>query len=190
MHYNATAPVPETNGGEDQTSPATDAPDIAPSQGLSFSSNRDGTCVLSGYDPLANTSGIVVIPDKSPEGDLITSIDYSIFGSTNLVSITIPDGVTEIYDSTFSGCYSLKEVNLSNNLNRIGAMAFTECTDLTSIILPDSLTSIDYGAFFACDNLTDVYFMGTEEEWSCIEIGSDNDSLINATIHYNYVPEE
>ena len=50
--------------------------------------------------------------------------------------------------------------------------------------------SIDTGAFGNCNNLTDVYYVGSEEEWKLITIGNDNYDLTNATIHYNYVPEE
>ena len=33
--------------------------------------------------------------------------------------------------------------------------------------------------------------MGSEAEWQAIEISSyDNSNLTDATIHYNYVPEE
>ena len=38
--------------------------------------------------------------------------------------------------------------------------------------------------------MTDVYYTGSESEWQAIEIGVINDDLLNATIHYNYVPEE
>ena len=39
-----------------------------------------------------------------------------------------------------------------------------------------------------CSSLTDVYYTGAQEEWNSITIGSNNDSLTNATIHYNYTP--
>ena len=189
LHYNASAPVPDTNPGEEQTDSAVGAPDVETIQGLTFSSNGDGTCVLSGYDPLVCTDGIVVIPEKSPEGDVVTSIDYSIFAGTNLVSVTIPDGVIELFDFTFANCHELKNVALPSNLTKIGDMAFVECMGLTSIVLPSSLESIDYGAFYCCENLTSVYYTGTEQEWAAIEVGSDNDMLFTATIYYNYVSE-
>ncbi len=207
LHYNSSAPVPDTENDntleEDTVEPGVDdtltedtaeqdvdetVADIATE--VYFSSNGDGTCSVVSYSPLRDKDGIVVIPETSPEGDVVTSIDQGVFAQTSLVSVTIPDGVTEILDYTFAGCYELKEVKLSNNLTRIGEMAFSECSSLTSIVLPDSLISIDYGAFFACENLTDVYYAGSEEEWAEIEIGVDNDDLCYATIHYNYVPKE
>ena len=50
------------------------------------------------------------------------------------------------------------------------------------------MTIIDSSAFKGCDILTDVYYTGTEAEWDAIEIAANNDSLNNATIHFNYVP--
>lgn len=61
--------------------------------------------------------------------------------------------------------------------------------NMKSIYLPSSLIAIASGAFNNCPALTDVYFAGTEEEWNRISISNNNSYLINATIHYNYVPE-
>ena len=77
---------------------------------------------------------------------------------------TIPGSVTSICDDAFSGCASL-----------------------TSVTIPDSVTSIGNYAFSCCGSLTDVYFTGTETAWNCITIGTANDALKNANIHYNYV---
>jgi hypothetical protein len=40
--------------------------------------------------------------------------------------------------------------------------------------------------FANCSSLTDVYYTGTEEQWKAILVGAENDSLLNARIHYNY----
>jgi hypothetical protein len=58
------------------------------------------------------------------------------------------------------------------------------------VVIGDNVASIYDRAFLGCDSLTDVYYTGTEEQWAEITIDSDNYSLTNATIHYNYVPEE
>ncbi len=54
-----------------------------------------------------------------------------------------------------------------------------------SAAIPDSVTSIGWSAFEACNGLTDAYYGGSEEQWKQIAIGSSNDPLLNATIHYN-----
>ena len=40
------------------------------------------------------------------------------------------------------------------------------------------------------DALTDVYYTGSVTEWATINIAETrNEKLINATFHFNYVPE-
>jgi hypothetical protein len=46
------------------------------------------------------------------------------------------------------------------------------------------VTSIGEGAFSCCDSLIAAYFQGSEEQWNAIYIGSYNDLLENATIHF------
>ena len=54
--------------------------------------------------------------------------------------------------------------------------------------IPDSVTSIGGWAFEDCTSLTDVYYAGSEAQWKAISISStENDDLLTANIHYNYV---
>lgn len=70
-----------------------------------------------------------------------------------------------------------------DGVTRIGMGAF-EYSGITSVTLPSSLKQIDMGAFFECP-LTDIYFDGTSEQWSSINIANDyNENLINGNIHF------
>ena len=69
---------------------------------------------------------------------------------------TVPDNVTDIHSSAFSGSTSLSSVIISDSVKCIGTSAFSECTSLTSVIIPDSVTSIGDYAFFGCTSLTSV----------------------------------
>ena len=123
----------------------------------------------------------ITIPDS------VTSIDWYAFeGCISLTSITIPNSVTSICFCAFSGCISLTSVTIPDSVTSIGDYAFSDCTDLTSVTIPDSVTSIGDGAFSCCYSLKDVYYTGTEDEWNRISIGTDNEYLTNATIHYSY----
>ncbi len=53
-------------------------------------------------------------------------------------------------------------------------------------MIPDSVTSISDYALYSCNYLKDVYYDGTSDAWEAISIGSNNTSLTNAIIHYNY----
>ena len=183
----------------------------APSEGLEFTSNGDGTCYVSGIGSCTDKD--VHIPSVSPAGDTVTSIgDQAFYRSVGLKKITIPNGITSIGDTAFYGCSQLIQVEkgvsyvgkwvidcetnidnvvLRNNTVGIGDHAFDWfTTSITSIVIPNSVRSIGYKAFGYCESLKTVYYTGTMEEWAKIIIDSNDDSLKNATIIYNYVPEE
>ena len=101
-------------------------------------------------------------------------------------SYEITDSVTSIGDYAFYNCNSLTSIIIGNGVTSIGDEVFYSCDSLTSVTISDGVTRIGDGAFSYCDNLTDVYYYGTEEEWNIIDIGTYNQALLNATIHYNY----
>ncbi|MDE7439507.1 MAG: leucine-rich repeat protein, partial [Clostridia bacterium] len=73
-----------------------------------------------------------------------------------LLSVYIPDSVTEIEDELFSGCVNLTEVNIGNGIKQIGRSAFEGCTALRKIEAPDSVIEIGENAFRGCDGLIEV----------------------------------
>ena len=91
------------------------------------------------------------------------------FGSNEILEeIVIPDGVVTIGGSVFSGWF-------------YGAA-------LVRITIPNSVTLIREWAIYS-SLLTDVYYTGSAEEWAEIVIEEDgNEYLLNANIHYNYMP--
>ena len=62
--------------------------------------------------------------------------------------------------------------------------AFYNCHTLQSVMIPTSVTSIGNWAFWNCSKITSVYYGGTEEEWSAIDIGFNNTPLTSATVYY------
>ena len=178
--------------------------------GLEFYLNDDGTYAVA----IGNAKYLsnIVIPETYL-GKAVTEIAYTGFhGAQNLKSITIPDSVTTIGNNAFSSCTSLTSVVIGDSVTTIGDDAFLCCSSLTSVVIPDSVTTIGDDAFEGCFSLTsvvipdsvttignwafeccsklkNVYYTGSEEEWKTITIGSSNSYLTNATIHYNYVPE-
>ena len=106
------------------------------------------------------------------------SVDGVLYTKDGKTLIAYPAGKTE---SEFTVC---------SGVNTIESYAFYACYNLEKITIPTSVKEIGGYAFYGCSSLTDVYYTGTEEEWAAISINSSNDYLTNATIHYNYVPEE
>ncbi len=117
----------------------------------------------------------------------VTSIGGQAFSScTGLTRITIPSSVTSIGNYAFSGCTSLTSISIPDSVTSIGSCAFYGCTSLASITIPNSVTSIGGYAFDGCTSLIDVSYLGSEAQWNAISIGSDNEPLTSANIHYNY----
>ena len=95
----------------------------------------------------------ITIPDS------VTSIGSSVFsGCTNLETITIPKNASfSLYGGTFDNCTSLKNVIFSSGIEKIPDYLFyrsSNLNSLTSIIIPDSVTTIGNYAFNGCTNLT------------------------------------
>ena len=96
---------------------------------------------------------------KYVEGDdyQVEAIGEGAFhGCSSLTSITIPEGVTSIYDFAFSYCSSLTTISIPEGVTSIGNYAFEACISLTSVSLPSTLTSIGKSAFSKCSSLTSI----------------------------------
>ena len=83
----------------------------------------------------------------------ITVGDSQFYYSPDLISIKIPDCVTEIGESAFCDCSALESVTLPETITSIGASAFASCIALQEIVLPDSVTEIGDWAFSGCKGL-------------------------------------
>jgi len=73
-----------------------------------------------------------------------------------VTSIIIPDSVTSIGGSAFSGCLGLTSITIPDSVTSIGGSAFSGCSGFTSITIPDSVTSIGKSTFEGCMNLEEI----------------------------------
>lgn len=123
------------------------------------------------------------------DGEPLTSVMYGLgYGAfhtcTLLNKAVVGSGVTVLRSGVFGYCISLKEIYLSVNLQSVEGAYYVD-------------GNIYYGhPFHNCTSLMDVYYSGTEQDWTSFlknvdqssdnQQGSnfDNSALMNAQIHY------
>lgn len=87
-----------------------------------------------------------------PKG--ISRIETGAFAGSDIQSIALPEGITEIADYAFYDCKSLREVALPTTLKKIGKSAFGSCVNLISIDMAETLVAeIPDGCFAGCSAL-------------------------------------
>lgn len=94
--------------------------------------------------------GDIVIPASiTYNGNVypVIRIDDQAFSGDSITSIYIPNSVTSIGESAFSGCEGLSKINLPNSVTYIGNNAFYDCTGLSEFNIPNSITYIGGWAF-------------------------------------------
>ena len=132
------------------------------------------TITVAEGNPVYHSDGNCLI--QTAEKKLIVGCQSSVIPTNG--------SVTSIGEYAFEYCKNLTSIVIPARVASIGHHAFAFCTLLKSITIPASVTSIKDGAFFRCDALSDVYYTGAEKHWANIATGSNNDSLLDADIHY------
>ena len=121
-----------TKGNEETPDEPDDDPvDDPSSEGLSFTSNGDGTCSLDGIGTCKDT--FIIIPTMSPDGDI----------------------VVEIADNAFKNCNKIKGVEIASTIKKIGTYAFYGST-IRSITIPSTIKEIGNYAFAGCKYLEEI----------------------------------
>ena len=109
----------------------------------------------------------MVIPNNqiwytSSNGKIVTPKATGVFGATIMSNvyedgmgiITFDGDVTEIGESAFSDCETLRSIIIPNSVTKIGKWAFY-LIGLKKVTIPNSVTTIGYRAFEGCD-LTEI----------------------------------
>ncbi|MBQ0046541.1 MAG: leucine-rich repeat domain-containing protein [Prevotellaceae bacterium] len=114
----------------------------------------------------------------------VNAIPESEFSYMSLVTILLPQDLTEIGENAFRNCAllaetlefnsnlqsigsrafencdNLAEVTFNGDVNSISGYAFSGCVDLVKVTIKGDINSIGYCAFENCDNLAEVTFIG------------------------------
>jgi len=114
---------------------------------FTFVTNNDAI-ILTGY---GGPGGVVTIPSAT-NGYPVVSIQGAFNANSQVTSVIISHGITNITFATFGACLNLTNVVLPDTLISIGQNAF-EQTGLGSVTLPASVANIGEAAFGYCQNL-------------------------------------
>lgn len=125
-------------GGRDKDkTPAGDSSVVAPEllDGVKHQSGnyeyrllKDGTAELYFYENPANRYETEIIVPSEIDGYPVSMIGSECYvWMASLVSVTVPDGITDIGAEAFSGCGSLLRIRLPDSLARIAEHAFKDC---------------------------------------------------------------
>ena len=123
---------------------------------------------LIGPEAFGNCSGLtsIVVASGNPKYDSRGNCNAIIETATNTLVVgckntNIPNSVTTIGYSAFSGCTGLTSITIPNSVTTIGRYAFGYCTGLASVTIGNSVTSIGEGAFNYFNALDTVKCLGT-----------------------------
>jgi hypothetical protein len=114
---------------------------------------------------------------------------YAFYNCTELTSLTIGSGVTNINANAFSNCSGLTSIIIPNNVTIISTLGFDSCTSLTSVSIGSGITSIAFGSngnnsFNSCAAINSITVDASNTTYS-----TDGYSLLNkaGTILYQYL---
>lgn len=99
---------------------------------------------------------------------------------TDTYDIIIPPHIKTVGDRAFEDCTNLYKVDFGN-VEIIGRKAFYNCKKLERITIPKTIQYIKNNAF-SMTELTWIYYEGTKEEWSKIDIALSAWDATNAHI--------
>ncbi len=75
---------------------------------------------------------------------------------------------------------SVTSIVIKDGVTTIGYGAFSGFANLTSVSIPASVTNVGIRAFANCTGLYNVFYCGTDEQWSAIVFGTGNTCLTDA----------
>ena len=123
---------------------------------MSFFDHRlmeDGSFCIASY---SGEDAEVVIPDIIGNGSPVTILYDDLFkGHSEIVSVHIPDTVTDMGEFLFEGCTGLKSLTLPSELQNLWGYTFCRC-GIEEIVLPDPIKIIPAYAFKDCRHLKKV----------------------------------
>jgi uncharacterized repeat protein (TIGR02543 family) len=91
----------------------------------------------------------------SGTGEMVSGQPWQNFRS-QIKTVVISEGVTNIGNKAFTDCISLSSVTIPSSVKTIGNRTFYKCSRLEAVTIPSGVTSIGDKAFHYCNSLTSV----------------------------------
>ena len=107
-----------------------------------------------------NTDKVVIPATTEFEGETyrVTAIDMkAFFENQSLVSIELPEGITEIGIQAFLECSSLTSFIVPNSVKEIKQSAFASCRAMTKCVFGSGVSNIESSVFVNDYDITDIY---------------------------------
>ncbi len=124
-----------------------------------------GTGNASAIDP--RIAGAITIPTAA-NGYSLVSIGQDAFrGCSQITSVVVPEGVSEIKGGAFGLCGNLQAISLPTTLRIIGSAAFEGCGSLDDVVIPPGIESIPWGLFMDCRGLSKFEIPNTVTTIGC-----------------------
>ncbi|MBR3963414.1 MAG: leucine-rich repeat protein [Oscillospiraceae bacterium] len=92
-----------------------------------------------------------------PEG--VTTIGFTAFIDSNLITVSIPQSVSKIEACAFS-CSNLEEIKIPESVTEIGERAFINCKNLKRVFLPSHLEAFGKEVFENCSKMLEIHCNG------------------------------
>lgn len=131
----------------------------------------DSKCKLNGVDFKLNDDNVSTsiinhynsefkLPDKIKVGGnyyVVNKIeDEAFYFSNDIVSLKLPNSITNIGDYAFGFCRKLDNIEISEGTSNLGDYSFSSCSNLSDVKLSDTITYIGEYAFSSCKNLDNI----------------------------------
>lgn len=131
--------------------------------------------------PVITNSGTIILTEPGTCGENLTWVltddgTLTISGEGEMDDYSENDAPWYKYHSHIVG------VVIEHGVTSIGDYAFSRCENLSTVDISDSVTNIGESAFYDCDALETVHYSRAQKEWMAIEIGENNEDLLNAEI--------
>ena len=100
-------------------------------------------------------------------------------------SFEIPNGVKYIFEESIVNHY-LEKISFPDGVIEIEPYSVYGF-NLKTVVLPASIKCIHCSAFKNNWGIEDVYYQGSKEEWEKLTIGYENEDILAANLHCNFL---